>query len=68
MQFHVALLQLALIVRAADIKGQESVAAGASGLALGSRKGLRNGLSDEIDSRGSFLSMMLCTRTPKTGQ
>ncbi len=57
----VALLQLALIVRAADIKGQESVAAEGIGLRSIAQGFAAMGLSDEDRLARSFLSMMLYT-------
>lgn len=60
-----ALARLALIVRAADIKGQESVAAEGIGLRSSAQGFAAMGLSDEDRWRDSFLSMMLCTHTFK---
>jgi len=60
-----ALIRLSLIVRAADIKGQESVAAEGIGLPPSLKGLLRWVCRMRIDSRGSSLSMMPCTHTFK---
>jgi hypothetical protein len=57
------LQQLALIVRAADVKGQETVAPEGIGLRSIAQGFAVMGLSDETGSCGSLLSMMPCTRT-----